>query len=42
MGALAPQQYTLGGLSTNEFNNIYVILCGVVPLTVDCIALAWH
>lgn len=30
------------GLSTDEFNNIYVILCGMVPLSVDCVALAWH
>lgn len=31
-----------GGLSTSEFNNMYVILRGVVPFSVDCIALAWH
>lgn len=31
-----------GGLSTYEFNNIDVMLCGVAPLSVDCVALAWH
>lgn len=34
--------YSPGGLSGNGFNYIYVILCEVVPFSVDCIALAWH
>lgn len=42
VGALAPQQYTQGDFLQMNLNNMYVILHGVVPFSVDCIALAWH